>query len=205
MELFKITDIKHFPKDERDHPLDELDIPLSLQIQADSELDDTFGLSDQDYDNIDNISPVIDKQVQDSSEEPEGGQYQDELDQPLSGEEDQSYQDSEMDMDLNAGYPEEGGMGEEDLGEQDPNFQGIIRTVKGANLVYKRESPDNTFTELWIYNVGKDMRQESQIKRAILAGTDLDPTNGASVDGKQNMDLFTLGNIQFLQINGIQS
>jgi hypothetical protein len=197
MNFFKITDPMDFPLDEQDYPLHEYDIPLALQINADLAISDKFDLSDKDYDQIDNITPEVDKQMQDSSEESEGGQFQNELGQD----------DSELDMSLN---PEESTTDEQDEGlegeqEQDPNFQGIIRTVKGANLVYKRQMPDNTFTELWIANVGNDMKSESSTKRAILAGTDVDPQSQQSTDGKQNMELYTIGNVQFVELTGLPS
>ena len=89
--------------------------------------------------------------------------------------------------------------------EEDPNFQGVIRTVKGANLVYKRQNPDGTFSELWIQNIGKDMKRESEIRRAVLAGTDIPPTKETSDDGTQTCELTTLGNVQFLRIDGLPS
>jgi hypothetical protein len=199
MNLFKITDLREFPKDEKDHPLDERDMPLGFEYQADLDLDSQFGLSDGEYDAIDNISPVIDQQMQDMPEDPENGQFQDELDDgeldmPLDGTD--GMDPDEMDMDLSA-------EGEEEPQEDDPNMQGIIRTVKGANLVYKRQMPDNTFTELWIMNVGRDMKKESQTKRAILAGTDVDAQSQQSTDGKQNMELYTVGNVQFCELSGL--
>lgn len=90
-------------------------------------------------------------------------------------------------------------------GEEDSDFQGVIRTVKGANLVYKRQNPDGTFTELWIQNIGKDMKRESEIRRAILAGTDIPPTKETSDDGSQTSELTTMGNVQFLKIDGLPS
>ena len=199
MDFFKIKDINDLPLDEKDWPLDELDLPLDSQIQADFDLENEFGLSDSEYDSIDNISPVIDKQMQDTSELPEDGQFQDEwddqeLDEPLGGEE--NPEEDEMDMSL-------GDDESPDEQEEDPNFQGVIRTVKGANLVYKRQMPDNTFTELWIMNIGNDMKKESQIKRGILAGTDIDAQNQQSQDGKQNMELYTVGNVQFCELSGL--
>lgn len=200
MNLFKITDIKEFPSDEKDQPLDLTGVPLSLQIGAESDLGNEFDLSDKEYNDIDNISPVIDKQAEDTSELPEDGQYQDEwdeseLNEPLDG----SVQSPNGDPEMNLEKPEEGS----EEPEEDPNFQGIIRTVKGANLVFKRQQEDNTFTELWVMNFGKDMKKESVIKRAILAGTDVDASSQQSQDGKQNVDLTNIGNIQFITISGL--
>lgn len=197
MDFFKIKDLRDHPLDERDYPLDgSLEDPFA-QIRAEFDLEDEFGLSDADFDAIDNISPVIDKQMQDSSEEPEDGQFQDELDDDGSMDEplDGSGEADELDDSL--------GGDEEEQPEEDPNFQGVIRTVKGANLVYKRQMPDNTFTELWIMNVGNDMKKESQTKRAIIAGTDVDAQSQQSQDGKQNMELYTVGNVQFCELSGL--
>lgn len=88
-------------------------------------------------------------------------------------------------------------------GEENPNFQGEIRTVRGANLVYKRKMDDGNFEELWIYNVGKDIKRETQIRRAILAGTDVDPGAQESKDGSQRAETTTTGNVQFLNITGL--
>lgn len=87
--------------------------------------------------------------------------------------------------------------------ENEENFQGIIRTVKGANLVYKRKDSDGDFTELWIYNIGKDMKHSNDVKRAIVAGTDIDPSRMESEDGTQKMDLYSIGNVQYLELSGL--
>lgn len=95
------------------------------------------------------------------------------------------------------------GTEEEGLEEENPDFQGEIRTVRGANLVYKRKMPDGNFEELWIYNVGKDIKRETHIRRAILAGTDIDPGSQESSDGNQRAETSTTGNVQFLHIVGL--
>lgn len=87
--------------------------------------------------------------------------------------------------------------------EENPDFQGEIRTVKGGNLVFKRKNEDGNFDELWIYNVGNDIKRETQIRRAILAGTDIDPGKQESKDGTQRADTTTTGNVQFLHITGL--
>jgi hypothetical protein len=87
--------------------------------------------------------------------------------------------------------------------EVDANFQGEIRTVTGANLVYKRQDDGGTYEELWIYNVGDDVKAEVQIRRAILAGTDILPSSRESEDGTQQADTYTVGNVQFLKLTGL--
>lgn len=98
----------------------------------------------------------------------------------------------------------------DDIADNDPDaansnadFQGEIRTVRGANLVFKRKMEDGNFEELWIYNVGNDIKRETQIRRAILAGTDIDPGSQESKDGQQRANTSTTGNVQFLHIVGL--
>lgn len=88
-------------------------------------------------------------------------------------------------------------------GEEENDFQGNIRTVRGANLVFKRKTEDGNFEELWVYNVGNDMKRETQIRRAILSGTDIDPTSQSSKEGEQYAETSSMGNVQFLHIVGL--
>lgn len=92
---------------------------------------------------------------------------------------------------------------ENELPLENPDFQGEIRTVKGGNLVFKRKNEDGNFDELWIYNVGNDIKRETRIRRAILAGTDIDPGKQESKDGTQRAETTTTGNVQFLHITGL--
>lgn len=111
-------------------------------------------------------------------------------------------QDDALDQDLaDPLSPEE--MEKAAEGEEESDFQGNIRTVRGANLVFKRKTEDGNFEELWVYNVGNDMRRETQIRRAILSGTDIDPTSQASKEGEQYAETSSLGNVQFLHIVGL--
>jgi hypothetical protein len=87
--------------------------------------------------------------------------------------------------------------------EQDPNRQGAIRVVKGAHLVYKRESEDGTFSELWVYKIGDQRTDEFKIRKNILAGTDIPIDNTASEDGTQTYSLWTSGNVQMIKIEGL--
>jgi len=93
---------------------------------------------------------------------------------------------------------------EEETDEQDSDFQGLIRTVTGACLVYKRKDEQNTYEELWVYNVGgRDIKPEVRIRNSILAGTDVDPKTQRSEDGQQTSETITVGNVQFLHIRGL--
>jgi len=85
----------------------------------------------------------------------------------------------------------------------DPTKAGVIRAVKNAHLVYKKQTEDGTFAELWIYNVHRNSHDELDIRRDILAGTDIPKTKTRSVDGIQHYTITTMGNAQLLQINGL--
>lgn len=85
---------------------------------------------------------------------------------------------------------------------EDPDRQGLIRTVKKAHLVYKRETEDGTFEELWIYNVDT-LRAEMDIRKAILAGTDIPPGKMSSPDGSQTYQLWSAGNAELIIIQGL--
>lgn len=87
----------------------------------------------------------------------------------------------------------------------DPNRQGLIRTVKGAHLVYKRKNEEGTFDELWVFGTGGDMENSLKVRRAILAGTDIPARATKSVNGNQSYTLKTLGNGQLLSIKGLQN
>lgn len=91
----------------------------------------------------------------------------------------------------------------DDVEDEDPNRQGLIRTIDDAHLVYKRRSPDSTYEELWIYNINDKIDSELEIRRAILAGTDIPQGKKHSDDGTQFYTLTTLGNAQLLHITGL--
>ena len=97
---------------------------------------------------------------------------------------------------------------DEDMDDDDANIEGeekegVIRTVDGAHLIKKDQRPDGKFEEMWMYNVDKDMRKVLQIRRAILAGTDIGEKKTKSDDGEQEYSLWTLGNAQILHIKGL--
>jgi len=86
---------------------------------------------------------------------------------------------------------------------QDPDRMGLIRVIRGAHLVYKRETEDGTFEELWVYNSGESMKDELKLRRAIISGTDIPPTKTESPDGKQSYVVWNAGNGEILQIKGL--
>lgn len=199
--------------------MDELEIPGNeTELDGDSEFDMPLSdLLDSGEDDTDLDTPLIDLINSDSelnfNDELDSGEdfeMSDDLDTPLidliGGPSLSDEEDSDVSL-----FGDESAEGDELLdGEQseeeiDPDYQGIIRTVKGAYLVYKRKQPDDTFEELWIYNVGKDLKQETQTRRAVLAGTDIDPTTNQSEDGDQSVESTTLGNVQYLLIQNLEN
>lgn len=91
----------------------------------------------------------------------------------------------------------------EPLEWEDPNRQGEIRTVPGAHLVYKRQADDGTFEELWVYKQGEKFQDEIDIRRDVLAGTDIPITKTSSEDGTQESETWSVGNVQLLSIKGL--
>ena len=85
----------------------------------------------------------------------------------------------------------------------DPDYQGAVRTVPSAHLVYKRQLEDGTFDELWQYNLGDDFKKELKIRRAIIAGTDIPINKMRSPDNTQSYELWTIGNGQMLKVKGL--
>ena len=95
-------------------------------------------------------------------------------------------------------------LGQQEEQNDDPNFQGVIRHIPGAHLVYKRQTDEGTFDELWIYKIGPNNSDaETNTRREILAGSDIEPGHTQSKDGKQQMDLWSVGNVQFLNLTGL--
>lgn len=86
----------------------------------------------------------------------------------------------------------------------DPDRQGAIRNVDGAHLVYKRQVDDGSFEELWVLKQGdKKIGGVLDIRRDILAGTDIPVIKTKSDDGSQTSDSWNVGNIQYLEIKGL--
>lgn len=162
---------------------DDTDVDVDVDVDADFDDEPT----DTDFDGMDGADLTTqDDDDFDFEAEDEGFDPEDE---------DQNFfDDGQIDGDESADI---------ESPEENPDYQGNIRTVAGANLVYKRKGEDGNYDELWIYNVGNDIRQEMQIRRAILAGTDIVPTQTESDDGTQKAETYTLGNVQYLKITGL--
>lgn len=115
----------------------------------------------------------------------------------------------DLDDDSEFSFDDMGGASDdsEESGEEtNPDFQGDIRSVTGANLVYKRQTQDGSYEELWIYTIRKDAQAEYAIRKAILSGTDIDPNTQQSDDGSQRARTITVGkgNVQYVNITGLQ-
>jgi hypothetical protein len=124
--------------------------------------------------------------------------FEDEFDQ------DGDFEDEfDQDGDFEDEFDQDGDFEDEfDQEPTDPNKEGLIRTVKGAYLVYKRITPDNNYEELWVYNIG-NVRSQTRIRNAILSGTDVDPVTLRSPDNEQTATTWSKGNVQYLHVYGL--
>ena len=91
---------------------------------------------------------------------------------------------------------------DDDIETDDEDRTGVIRTVNNAHLIYKQQTETGSFEELWIYNISSD-NKELDIRRDILAGTDIPPKKSKSPDGSQTFSVTTMGNAQYLHITGL--
>jgi len=183
-----------------------------------------FNQSDDEYDDLGDIDTDADFLY--SLMQPDEEDFDDELDNVFDQGVDDDF-DNYFDLDDEEGEFEEGeddldgdpddelDMGEEDeedfdddldddLDESDvPQYDGIVRSVKGAYLVSRKQQPDQTFTEVWIYNTDRKYENEANTRKAILAGTDIDPKTSVSEDKSQKAIYKSIGNVQFLTIVGL--
>ena len=89
---------------------------------------------------------------------------------------------------------------------EDPNKQGVLRKVDGARLVYKRQTENGSYEELWQYGISKSNAPDSfKRRRAILAGTDIPPNKSSSPDGSQTYEVWTTTNAELVRIRGLQN
>lgn len=91
----------------------------------------------------------------------------------------------------------------DDKKKENPDKQGVLRKIQNAHLIYKRQDVDGTYTELWTYDIQKGVKDEFNIRNAILNGTDIDHKTGSSPDNVQRYELWTSGPRQFMQITGL--
>lgn len=92
---------------------------------------------------------------------------------------------------------------DEEREPEDSDKQGLIRTVPGAHLIYKREGRNGTYTEMWMYEVGPNHRTEEKIRSALLDGTDIDQRLGSSINGEQSYEIWTCNDRQIMKISGL--
>jgi hypothetical protein len=148
----------------------------------------------------DDISHLLGGDEQQAQQPQQGPQQSQDQQAPQQGEEDVGK--------LLGGeeQPESGEQGLDDMvdqaASQDPDKQGLIRQVDRAHLVFKRQTEDGTYEELWIYNVGK-LQDELEIRKAVLAGTDIPTNKKISPDGTQTYDIWSAGNAELLHIKGL--
>ena len=85
------------------------------------------------------------------------------------------------------------------------NYQGNVRTVQNARLIYKRKQPNGTYEELWLFNVSSDPKINAKIKKDILTITNIDDTDERRIspDGGQTHETSVIGNIAYVKVSGI--
>lgn len=121
-------------------------------------------------------------------------------------EDDQIDSDDDLGDDLESDDDSEDGDQLDALSNQateDPDKQGLLRKVPGAHLVYKRQTEEGTYEEMWVYNSDGHMKNEMEIRRSILAGTDIPVNKTESPDGKQTYQVWSAGNVEMLLIKGV--
>ncbi len=150
-----------------------------------------YNQEDQEEDNLLGDEYGEDNLLDDTEGDEEG--MDDEGDLEPNPEEDQPVNpDDDQDLDQVANKATE-----------NPDRQGVLRAVRGAHLVYKRETEDGTYEELWVFNGGDSVSKNLDTRKAILAGTDIPTNKTSSPDGKQQYTLWTAGNAELLNIVGL--
>lgn len=195
------TDEYHYPSPEDDHLSSRSANNMAIDTDAAYSMNDTGEDDDQDQSDSDDT-----EDYSDILGDMDLGSY-------LAKYAGQGGEGGESELGDEEGQPEDDlGQGEEDLEDEeggegeDPDMMGVIRSVQGAALVYKRQQPDNLFTELWVFTSGDDksVKVGSQIRRAILAGTDINPSTGESESGgDETAETSSVGNVTFIKIEGL--
>lgn len=181
------------PAGEIDDPAGDSDDPAG---ESTDDLDDPAGVTDDELDGMDATEDELD--VSDELEAVENEENEIALDDPAA---EMNPEDPATEMN-----PEDPAV---DLGDgpdelEEPNRQGTIRVIKGAHLVYKRKTPDGFYEELWFYNIGKETsRDELELRKEILAGTDIPESGTKSDDGAQSYEIWTSGNGQMMKVVGL--
>lgn len=179
---------------ENSDEMDDGDIPDFNDIGNENYITDDMDMSDEDYDAYVSGGDLLKQgSMDDIGNDESMGDESDEMDFDSGEMGDEDMEDMGDDME-----------GEED---EDPDFQGTIRTVKGACLVYKRrDEGTNLYTELWAYTMDKnDAQHVNKARRAILAGTDIKPNTNYNDEGTQSCEQTNAGNVIFLKISGLEN
>lgn len=172
--------------DEEDTPNDDLEFNLDgdedLEHPQSNEL--SFDIDEDPEDEFDDLNIDV---PDDLDASPDNAELEGDDDLSLDGEE-----------------PDDGLDNVAQAAIEDKSKQGVLRAVKNAHLVYKRETGTGGYEELWIYNVG-NLKDELVVRKAILAGTDIPPGQTSSEDGSQTYTLWSAGNAELLHITGLQN
>ena len=194
-------DIRYGDPGQNNHGMDayhDAEDVIGYANEFEEEQEDFEGMGEEDLQQelLSTIKELL-GHLNSKSEEEEEDEPADELDDDINDMVDDTYDEDGSEMDGEQ-------FGDDETEEwDDPDYQGVIRTIPDAHLVYKRQQEDGTFNELWQYNIGKDFRKELETRRAILAGTDIPVTKMASPDNNQTYELWTAGNCQLLNIRGL--
>lgn len=82
-------------------------------------------------------------------------------------------------------------------------FDGPVRRVPRAKFLSKHKNEDGTFTERWMY-LAQSIDDLVNIKRQILAGTDIPVDATSSRDGKEGFVIEQFGDVVWMTINGVK-
>lgn len=184
--------------DDEPDETDDLDLDPELEVGEDPEMSDPIDGEEPPADDEFDDSELL---ADDPTEDPMAG-----FSDPTSGG-GSGGDGSESDLPADVA-PEDGNDEMAQLDDvasnatEDPDRQGAIRTVNKAHLVYKRESGDGGFEELWVYNIGT-MKDELKTRKAILAGTDIPPGKTTSPDGTQTYSIWSTGNAEMICVKGL--
>lgn len=82
-------------------------------------------------------------------------------------------------------------------------YEGELRHVKGAKLLWKIKDDDGSYTERWMYHA-RNLEELIDGKRRILVGTDIHPSKNRSPDGSQSFAVEQYGEIVWMTITGVK-
>ena len=201
-----LFDLDSYNDDIPQHYIDVVAYPLSKEVQSwdDDTVVDSPIMQLKNPDNPEEAKIRANTLAKGAAEQTDDGTVEDGDEFDFDFGDDDEVQDDEMNLDFGDGEQHDEEEEGEDGGEDgDADFQGNIRTVRGACLVFKRKDQNGTYEELWVYNIGQNLPEETRVRKAILSGTDIDPNKQESDDGQQKASTWTIGNLQYLKIDGL--